>query len=265
VTVPAAALTGPIAVTSAGGTTSSSTFTVDPKITSFTPTSAAGAPVTITGSGFGLGADTRVVKVGPVTATNVTYVSPTSLKFVVPNGAALSDKIHVQVNGGVIADSLTNLNVTATIVSRRTGRLASPVTITGTGFTGATAVKFNGQPAASFHVDSTTQISAIVPTGTTPGPITILRSAAPTTITSATNFANESSITLFSPTSAHAGDQIVITGTELQTASLVTFAGASATAVPLSASASSVSVDVPANAQGGSITVHTALGDAPFT
>jgi large repetitive protein len=88
VTVPAAALTAPIAVTSAGGTTSSSTFTVDPKITSFTPTSAAGAPVTITGSGFGLGADTRVVKVGPVTATNVTYVSPTSLKFVVPNGAA---------------------------------------------------------------------------------------------------------------------------------------------------------------------------------
>jgi hypothetical protein len=265
VTIPAAAVTGPIAVSNAGGTASSATFTVDPKITAFTPTSAAaGATVTITGSGFGLGGDTRVVNVGSVTATYVTFVSPTSLKFVVPNGAPLSDKIHVEVNGGVIADSLTNLNVPATIVSFTPthGPAGTPVTITGTGFTGATAVKFNGQPAASFHVDSATQISAVVPSGTTPGPITILRSAAPTTITSATNFANESSITLFSPTSAHAGDQIVITGTDLQTASLVTFAGVSATAVPLSASASSVSVDVPANAQDGSITVHTSLGDA---
>ena len=44
---------------------------------------------------------------------------------------------------------------------------ATPVTITGTNFTGATAVRFGGTNAASFTVDSATQITATPATGTT--------------------------------------------------------------------------------------------------
>src|SRR6185437_10914096 len=54
------------------------------------------------------------------------------------------------------------------------------VTITGTGFTGATAVSFGGFPAASFTVDSATQITAVTPPhagGTVD--ITVTRRAAP--------------------------------------------------------------------------------------
>src|SRR5439155_14163000 len=55
VTVPSGAVDGPIAVTNAGGTTSTTyPFKVDPKLVSFSPVaSAGGANVTINGTGFG--------------------------------------------------------------------------------------------------------------------------------------------------------------------------------------------------------------------
>jgi hypothetical protein len=47
------------------------------------------------------------------------------------------------------------------------------VTLIGTNFSGATAVSFNGHPAASFTVRSATQIIARVPSGATSGTITV--------------------------------------------------------------------------------------------
>src|SRR4029077_5999217 len=52
------------------------------------------------------------------------------------------------------------------------GSAGTSVTVTGSGFTGATAVKFNGSSAA-FSVASDTQISATVPNGATTGPIAV--------------------------------------------------------------------------------------------
>lgn len=47
------------------------------------------------------------------------------------------------------------------------------VTVTGTGFTGASAVAFNGASAIVFKVISGTRITAIVPAGASSGPITV--------------------------------------------------------------------------------------------
>jgi hypothetical protein len=47
------------------------------------------------------------------------------------------------------------------------------VTITGLGFSGATAVTFGGTPAASFDVDSDTQITATTPAHAL-GPVDVL-------------------------------------------------------------------------------------------
>src|SRR5262249_41730209 len=59
-----------------------------------------------------------------------------------------------------------------TAFSPASGAPGSSVTITGTTFTGATAVKFYGL-AASFTVNSNTQITATVPANATSGSITV--------------------------------------------------------------------------------------------
>ncbi len=52
-----------------------------------------------------------------------------------------------------------------------TGPVGTSVILTGSNLTGATAVAFNGTPAASFTVDSATQITAVVASGSTSGPV----------------------------------------------------------------------------------------------
>ena len=51
--------------------------------------------------------------------------------------------------------------------------IGQPVVITGTNFTGASAVAFNGTRQPGFTVESPTRITTTVPTGATPGPITV--------------------------------------------------------------------------------------------
>jgi hypothetical protein len=57
------------------------------------------------------------------------------------------------------------------------GPVGTVVTISGNGFTGTTAVAFNGVAAASFTVDSDAQLRATVPSGATTGPIRVTNGA----------------------------------------------------------------------------------------
>ena len=66
------------------------------------------------------------------------------------------------------------------------GPVGTSVTLTGTGFSGATAVAFSGAAAASFSVASATQITATVPAGATTGTIAVTTPGG--TGTSATSF-----------------------------------------------------------------------------
>ena len=54
------------------------------------------------------------------------------------------------------------------------GPVGTSVTIVGTGFSGATAVRFGGVPATLFGVTSDTRIIAIVPTGARTGRIMVV-------------------------------------------------------------------------------------------
>jgi len=81
------------------------------------------------------------------------------------------------------------------------GSVGTAVTISGSGFSGATDVRFNGASvgAGNFTVDSDGQIAAAVPAGATTGPISVDTPGG--TATSPTSFTvEEASVLTFSPT-----------------------------------------------------------------
>ena len=107
---------------------------------------------------------------------------------------------------------LDNVSVTATTsglpspaitsFAPASGWVGTSVTLTGTYFTGASAVKFNGTDATSFTVNSDTEIVCAAPTGVTTGKISVVTTNG--TGDSLTNFTavNPDSLTLSaSPTS----------------------------------------------------------------
>jgi hypothetical protein len=103
---------------------------------------------------------------------------------------------------------------TITSFSPPGGPVGTFVTITGTDFTGATSVKFSDNKSAPFTVDSSTQITAVVPSGATTGPISVTTPLG--TATSATDFTvlpeGLPEITSFSPTFGPVGTEVTILG-----------------------------------------------------
>jgi len=173
-TVPTAAITGKITVTTPGGTATSPTdFTVirPPTVTSFTPASGqVGTLVTLNGTNLGTA---TAVTFGNVNVTApLTVVSPTSIKVTVPAGA-LTGRIAVT-NPAAGAQSATNF----TLLPRITGFGAASgsddtvVTILGTSFTGVTAVKF-GTVSATFTFVSDGEITALVPAAAITGRVSV--------------------------------------------------------------------------------------------
>ncbi|MEU8822293.1 IPT/TIG domain-containing protein [Streptomyces sp. NPDC048636] len=168
-----------ITVVTPGGTSNgvSYTYVVAPSLISVTPNqgpTAGGNTVTITGSGL---SGATAVRFGATNATSFTVVSPTQITAVVPAGSG-TVQVTVITPGGtsngvsysyVVAPSLTS-------VTPNQGPAAggNTVTLTGSGFTGATAVLFGSTPATSFTVVSPTQISAVAPAGSGAVQITVV-------------------------------------------------------------------------------------------
>lgn len=140
-----------------------------PTITSISPISGpttGGTSITITGSGF---SGPTTVRFGS-TATTFTLDSPTQITAVAPGGAAGTVQVTVTTSGGTSNGlAYTYLAVPAlSSLSPNQGSTAggTVVTLTGSGLTGVTAVKFGATAALSFTVDSDTQITAVSPAGT---------------------------------------------------------------------------------------------------
>jgi hypothetical protein len=195
----AAGTTGTITATNADGTaTSAGTFTVvgpggcAPTITSFTPTcGAVGTTVTITGTNlFDTPTSEGTVKFNGTTATSTTGLSPTQIRAVVHAGST-TGKITVA-TGVATGTSATDFTVSSSCVTitsftPTSGPVGTSVTITGTGFTGVSAVSFNNVNATTFSANPAgTQITATVPTGATTGPIKVTTPGG--SATSTTNF-----------------------------------------------------------------------------
>jgi hypothetical protein len=255
-TVPTGATTGPVSVTTPGGTAvSPMQFSVGPAITGSSPTSGAeGTTVQISGKNFlgTTGLDFNGVSAGFVVDSDI------SITTTVPAGAT-TGPIHVTTPEGTATGAQTFTVLPAISgFSPASSPVGSSVTITGTHLGGTTKVKFGGYPALAFTVDSPTQVTAQVPPSATTGAITVTTPDGD--VTSATTFTVTPAITDLSPKSAHVGDSVTITGTSFLGATDVSFNGVAASFVVNSRT--QVVATVPAGATTGPVSLTTPDGTA---
>ncbi len=166
-----AAGTDSVVVTAAGGPSTvdgSFTYLSGPTLTKVTPSAgrlAGGTTVTLTGTGFFTGVTSVTFGSGNHGAT-VHVSGPTSLTVKAPAHVAGTVTVSVTTPAGSSGTVPYTYDTVPTITSlSRTGPLSggNKVTITGTGFTGSSAVKFGTTTATSFTVRSSTQLLATAP------------------------------------------------------------------------------------------------------
>ncbi|MBF9239691.1 IPT/TIG domain-containing protein [Hymenobacter sp. BT683] len=232
---------------------------VGPSITSFTPTGGlAGTVVTVLGSQF-TGATS--VKFNGTAAASFTVNSATQLTATVAAGST-TGPITITAPTGTVA-SVTPFVVgappTITSFTPATGPVGSSVVITGTAFTGATRVTFNGAVSLAYTVNSATQLTATVPNAATTGPIAVTTPV--NTAQSTTNFVviQAPVILSFTPTAGGAGTVVQLTGENFVGVTRVTFNGTVAPIFTVNSS-TKLTVTVPAQATTGPIVVTAAGG-----
>jgi hypothetical protein len=103
--------------------------------------------------------------------TAFTVISDTQISATIPDGA-LTGPISITTPAAVAWTPNFKVKPKITTFSPTSGPVGTKVKITGSAFTGATKVAFNGK-TATFTVNSYTQITATVPTGATTGAIAI--------------------------------------------------------------------------------------------
>jgi len=164
--------------------------------------------------------------------------------------------------GGGGGSSPVVLAPTVTGFSPASGVVGSGVTLTGTALTGATRVAFGGVAAASYSVQSATQLQAVVPAGALSGPLSVTTPGG--TATSAASFTVSPSpapaLTSFTPASGPVGTGVTLTGTGFTGATAVAFNGVAAAFTV--AGDSGIATSVPAGAGTGPLTVTTPGGTA---
>jgi outer membrane protein assembly factor BamB len=137
------------------------------------------------------------------------------------------------------------------------GVVGTAVAVTGSGFTGATDVSFNGV-AAAFTVVDDANIQTSVPFGATTGKIAVATPAG--SATSTASFRVQPAVSGFSPGWGWAGTVVTISGSAFTGATAVTFHGVGASFTV--DSYSRITATVPAGATTGKIKVTTKVGTA---
>jgi hypothetical protein len=231
-----------------------------PVVTGISPaigTPGGGDVVTITGSGL-LGATS--VRFGTAAVPPMPGGSDTQITVITPPGAAGPVDVTVTSPGGTSAAvQFTYAALPAvTGVAPPSGKAAGGdiVTITGSGFTGATGVQFGQSPAPAMNVISDSEITAITPQAASVGPVdvTVINPAGVSPTGAADQFTYTEAapfVAAISPTSGvmAGGTNVTITGGNFTTAIRVQFGPAPAMMTIVS-DTQIVAVSPPAGAPG---------------
>ncbi|WP_181408820.1 IPT/TIG domain-containing protein [Schumannella soli] len=272
-----------VVVTAPGGTATQAngySFRPGPEIVGLTPASgptAGGTSVTIIGSSL---TDTGAVSFGGVAATSFVVDSDTQITAVAPAHAqgAVDVVVTTPFGGTTSTGGFTYLPpAAATGVSPASGPDTGQqtVTITGTGFTGATGVTIGGTAATNVTVVDAEHITATTPAhaaGTVD--VVVQHPAGDSTLTGAYSFISTAPLTAsgFTPTSGSAtgGTTVTISGSGFTGSTGVTFGGTAGVGFSVSADGTSITVTTPAHAAGDvPVVVQHPNGDVtladPFT
>ena len=279
--VPSGAVSGQITVDNGiGQATSKASFTVivTPSIAAFSPISGkTGTKVTLYGDGF-TGVDEVTFNGVPATAaalvktvTGVPGVTQ-SLSTIVPAGATTGvitvyNAAQSADTGGDIFTVIQKPTLDAAPFSPTSGRVGDSVTITGSGFTGVSSVKF-GAKTATITASSDTSLTVTVPVGAVTGKVSVKNVAG--VATSGPTFGvitAPTAVSSFAPATAAAGATITVTGAHFSGVEVaggsVTFnptlggLGTAGTGVAL-LSDTKLTVDVPGSLANGTYFVQVA-------
>ncbi|WP_170170332.1 IPT/TIG domain-containing protein [Hymenobacter perfusus] len=254
---------GAVAVAPRNSATAAAPCSTAPVITGFTPqTGPAGTVVTI--SGINLATITGVTFAG-TSATNI-LATTSNVTATVAAGTPIGAAAVVLNDGTTEYTATGTFDVTAPIATPAItgftpdrGPVGTVVTLSGTDFTGATAVRFNGTAASSYTVTNATTITATVPDGATTGPVTVTTGGG--TATSSTSFSVENAVpTLASldPATQVAGAggfMLTATGANFIPSSVLYFNGAALSTTYLSETQLSATVPAAAIATAGAYPV----------
>ncbi|GAB2769384.1 hypothetical protein GCM10027072_80230 [Streptomyces bullii] len=240
-----------------------------PSLTGLSPTqgpASGGTTVTLTGTNL---TGATAVRFDGVAATSFTVNSSTQITAVTPAHAAGAAAVTVTTSGGT-SNALTFTYLAVPSVnglSPNQGPVAggTTVTLTGSDFTGATAVRFDGVAATSFTVNSSTQITAVTPahaagaaavTVTTPG-----GTSNPDNPSAYFFYAALPALTALAPAAGPAtgGTTVTLTGNDLLGATAVRFDGIAATSYTVD-SATQITAVSPAHAAGAAAVTVTTPG-----
>ncbi len=267
--VPEGATSGPITVRNSVGTaTTSRPFTVVPRpvISRISPTSGPpGTQVTLTGTGL---AGTSLASVTGGLMAHYSVLDDTRVVVTMPSGAR-SGPIWLLAHGGAVssAESFTFQSVstpTLTGFAPARGGPGTRVQLDGSGFTGATEVRFNGVKAELFpYTTSDSRLFITVPVGATTGSITVVNTLGSATSSSSFVVDAGSAVSLsgISPARAAAGATVELSGTNLSGCQAL-FPNLTTGAQVLSNTGTKMRVVVPEGAATGNLQVRCATGAA---
>jgi hypothetical protein len=224
-----------------------------------------GTTVTLTGTGM---TGSTAVRFGSTNATSFTVNSATQITAVSPPRAAGATAVTV-VNPTGNSNAVTFTYVMAQVpvvtgVTPGNGPTSggTSVTLTGTGFTGATAVTFAGASATSFTVNSATQITAVTPAGSAGAAVVTVTTPGGTSAPDAFFFYAAPPV-LSSAEPAHGpaagGTTVMLTGSNLLNATSVRFGNINAASFTV-VSATQLAAVAPPGTGSSPITVITPGG-----
>jgi hypothetical protein len=197
---------------------------------------AGGTSVTITGTAF---TGATAVNFGAAPASAFTVNGDTEIAATSPAGAFGPVDVTVTTVDGTSAigpaDTFTYIPppaVSSAVPTSGPATGGTSVIITGTSFTGATAVNFGTSAASTFTFNSDTQITATSPAGSGPVDVTVTTAGGTSATGSADTFTYVAAPTVSSvaPSSGPAagGTSVMITGTNFTGAGAVNFGNAAA-------------------------------------